>query len=63
MKFFKQLIRLLVLLFLMVLATVGVGFAGGVPIPRSGGKTNTIEVRTEKKEEEEESLDQTIKPQ
>ncbi|KQB99748.1 hypothetical protein [Pedobacter sp. Hv1] len=63
MKFFKKLMRLIALIFLMLLATVGVGLSGGIPMPSSGRKENTIEVKTEVEEEEEESPDQQIKPQ
>ncbi|WP_379084774.1 hypothetical protein [Pedobacter sp. UC225_65] len=63
MKFFKKLMRIIVLIFLILLATVGVGLSGGIPTPSSGRKENTIEIRTEIEEEDEEKPDQQIKPQ
>lgn len=55
--------RMVVLIFLILLATVGVGLSGGIPTPPSGRKENTIEVIAEVEEEVEESADQLIKPQ
>lgn len=55
--------RIVVLIFLILLATVGVGLSGGIPTPSSGRKENTIEIRTEIEEEDEEKPDQQIKPQ
>jgi hypothetical protein len=63
MKFFKKLMRMVVLIFLILLATVGVGLSGGIPTPPAGRKDNTIEIRTEMEEEDEEKPDQQLKPQ
>lgn len=55
--------RIVVLIFLIVLATVGVGLSGGIPTPSSGRKENTIEIKTEleEKEEDKESVEELIK--
>lgn len=55
--------RMVVLIFLILLATVGVGLSGGIPTPPAGRKDNTIEIRTEMEEEDEEKPDQQLKPQ
>ena len=54
---------MVVLIFLILLATVGVGLSGGISTPASGRKEHTIEIRTEVEEEDEERPDQLIKPQ
>lgn len=47
MKSFKKILRLLGLVLLIVLASVGIGFGGGVPIPTSNKKEDTIEIKVE----------------
>lgn len=47
MKSFKRILRLLGLVLLIVLACVGIGFGGGVPIPTSNKKEDTIEIKVE----------------
>ncbi|MGK7392485.1 MAG: hypothetical protein ACNS60_19175 [Candidatus Cyclobacteriaceae bacterium M2_1C_046] len=47
MKSFKKILRLLGLVLLIVLASIGVGFGAGVPIPASNKKEDTIEVTVE----------------
>ena len=63
MKFFKKMSRLIVLIFLMLLATIGIGLSGGVPIPSSGRKENTFEIKTEAEEEVQENSEKQIKHQ
>ncbi len=53
MKSFKKTLRLLGLVLLIVLATLGIGFVGGVPIPPSNKRENTIELKTELVEDKE----------
>ena len=53
MKSFKKTLRLFGLVFLIVLATLGIGFVGGVPIPLSKKKEDTIELKTELIEDKE----------
>lgn len=47
MKSFKKILRLLGLVFLIVLATVGIGIGGSVPIPISSKKEDNIEIKIE----------------
>ncbi|RWX02247.1 hypothetical protein [Flavobacterium cerinum] len=44
---FKKLLRLLWLIVFMILASVGVGLGGGVPLPLSARKRDATEVQTE----------------
>lgn len=53
MKSFKKTLRLLGLILLIVLASLGIGFVGGVPIPPSKKRENTIELKTELVEDKE----------
>lgn len=53
MKSFKRILRLSGFVLLIVLASVGVGFAGGVPIPSSNKKEDTIEITVEMVETQE----------
>lgn len=47
MKSFKKILRLLGLVLLIVLASVGLGIGGGIPIPPSNKKEDTIEIKVE----------------
>ncbi|MEO5911249.1 MAG: hypothetical protein ABIP95_10200 [Pelobium sp.] len=47
MKRFKKTLRLLGLVVLIVLACLGIGIGGGVPVPPSNKKENTIEINVE----------------
>lgn len=47
MKSFKKALKLLGLVLLIVLASVGLGIGGGIPIPPSNRKEDTIEVKVE----------------
>ncbi len=42
-KSFKKLMRLLGLIVLIVLASIGIGIGGGMPIPAKGKKEDSIE--------------------
>lgn len=53
MKSFKKILRLLGLILLIVLASLGIGFVGGVPIPPTKKRENTIEIKTELVEDKE----------
>jgi hypothetical protein len=58
MQRFKRTIRVLGLVLLMLLASMGVGLSGGVPLSRSSKENDLIEIRqelTDQKEEEEPS--------
>ena len=50
MKRFKKMLRLLGLIVLLVLATVGIGIGGGVPVRSANRKENTIEITTDELE-------------
>lgn len=54
MKSFKKTLKLLGLAFLIVLASLGIGIGGGVPIPPSNKKKDTIEIKVELVESNEE---------
>ncbi|QIL40108.1 hypothetical protein G7074_13065 [Pedobacter sp. HDW13] len=51
MKGFKKTGRLIGLVFLIFLASIGIG--GGIPIPPTNRRENQIEIKTELKETEE----------
>ncbi len=53
MKSFKKTLQLLGLILLIILASLGIGFVGGVPIPPSNKRENTIELKTELIEDKE----------
>ena len=53
MKSFKKILRLLGLVLLIVLASVGIGFGGGVPIPTSNKKEDTLKIKVESVESNE----------
>ncbi len=54
MKSFKKILRLSGLVLLIVLASVGIGLAGVVPIPTSTKKEDMIEINVELVESHEE---------
>lgn len=47
MKRFKKILRLLGLVVLIILASIGIGFGGGVPIRPSNKKEDTLEIKVE----------------
>lgn len=47
MKSLKKIMRLLGLIILIILATVGIGIGGVAPVPLSSKKENTIEIKVE----------------
>ncbi len=47
MKSFKKTLKLLGLVLLIVLASVGIGISGGVSIPPTKKKEDTIEIKVE----------------
>lgn len=47
MKSFKKILRLLGLVLLIVLASVGLGIGGGIPIQPSNKKEDVIEIKVE----------------
>jgi hypothetical protein len=53
MKSFKKTLRLLGLVLLIVLASLGIGFVGGIPIPPIKKREDTIELKTELVEDKE----------
>jgi hypothetical protein len=56
MKSFKKTLKLLGLVLLIVLASFGIGIAGGVPIPSSKRKEDTIEISIELLESNEDKI-------
>ena len=52
--------RIAGMVMLMMLASVGVGLVGGVPIPMTKRRENVIELRIELKESEENKAEQLI---
>jgi hypothetical protein len=47
MKRFRKALRFSGLLFLIIAASLGVGLTGGIPVPVSGKKENTVEIKAE----------------
>ncbi|MCB0705762.1 MAG: hypothetical protein KDC34_10655 [Saprospiraceae bacterium] len=65
MERFKKLMRLLLLVILIVLASLGIGIAGGIPIPTSKKSQQPIEINAElidKKKEKTSVKEQEVKP-
>ncbi|SNY99461.1 hypothetical protein [Flagellimonas pacifica] len=56
---FKKALRLLGLFVLVVFASIGVGLNGGVPLPTSSRKKDTIELVMESKESDETETEET----
>jgi hypothetical protein len=52
-KQFKKILLMAGMVLLIVLACFGIGIAGGVPLPSNRRKDNSIEIRTELKETDE----------
>lgn len=60
MERFKKIMKLLALICLIIMAGVGVGLTGGVPIPSSGQRNkniDTIELVEDKKKDTDEEKD------
>ncbi|WP_259070773.1 hypothetical protein HDF24_23485 [Mucilaginibacter sp. X4EP1] len=53
MKQFKKVLRVAGMIMLITLASVGVGITGGIPVPSNRRKDNSIEIKTELKETDE----------
>ncbi|MCU4175800.1 hypothetical protein [Carboxylicivirga sp. N1Y90] len=56
---YKKVLRVVALVLLILLATLGIGISGGIPVSSSGKKEDTIEVKSElldNKEESEETV-------
>lgn len=47
MNSFKKMLRLLALIALMALATIGIGLGGGIPVQVTKRKEDHIEIKTE----------------
>lgn len=62
MKKFKRIMKLLALICLIALAVMGVGLSGGVPIPLSNKREDTIEANIElvESEKDEVSLEEVV---
>ncbi|MCG8328128.1 MAG: hypothetical protein MI974_10605 [Chitinophagales bacterium] len=54
MEHFKKVLRLLIFIIIIALATIGIGISGGVPIPTSFKRENRAEMNIELKESDEE---------
>jgi len=59
MKSFKKTVRLLGFIILMVLASAGVGLMGGIPMPTVKRREQTIEIKVELTESNEEEESET----
>lgn len=57
MKNFKRTIRLILFVCLIVLAALGIGLSGGVPLPFSNKRKDTPDINIELVESEDESTD------
>ncbi|SDB31242.1 hypothetical protein SAMN03097699_0642 [Flavobacteriaceae bacterium MAR_2010_188] len=58
MKKFKKIIRLLCLILMILLASIGVGLAGGMPIPINARREDmTTEVKIEQVDKKEDESD------
>lgn len=57
MKSFKKTLRLIGLVLLLVLATVGMGITGGIPPRNTGKRDEMIEINVKIEEETEASAD------
>ena len=54
MEHLKKVLRLLIFIIIIALATIGIGISGGVPIPTSFKRENRAEMNIELKESDEE---------
>lgn len=58
MKKFKKFIRLLALILMILLASIGVGLAGGMPIPLTGRREDMApDIKVEQLDKKEDELD------
>lgn len=57
MKSFKKALRLIGLVLLLILATVGVGLTGGIPLRRTNKRDEIIEINVTVGEETDTSAD------
>lgn len=64
MTYIKKALHIAALVLLILLATIGIGISGGIPVSASGKKEDTIEVKTEQVDntEESEECELEIKP-
>lgn len=53
MKQFKKVLRVAGMIVLIILASFGVSITGGIPVPSNRRKDNSIEIKTELKEIDE----------
>ena len=60
MKKFRRLITLLGFVLLMVLASLGMGIAGAVPIPQTTKRKEAIVIEVEKVDEEDAETDVSL---
>jgi len=58
MKKFKRILKLLGLICLIILASVGMGIGGAVPIPMVNKKEDTIELIVESSEDDKAELNE-----
>lgn len=61
---FKRVLRIAALVLLILLATLGIGISGGIPLSSSGKKEDTIEVKSEQihSTDESEENEEEVKP-
>lgn len=64
MKYLIKTLRIFLLVILMLLACIGIGMSGGIPVSASGKKDDLIEVKSIQEEvtEESEESTQEVKP-